>query len=380
MKKLIREKFAFGEAIATLIGTIIGAGILGVPFVIAQVGFGLGFAMLIVLGLAALLINLMFCEVVLRTRFRHQIAGYAKKYLGNFAYRFAVLAALIGGYGALTAYMIGEGAVLAALFGGDKFVYSLVFFAVCSLILLVGLNLVKVFELWMVAIFLVIILVIFGLSSSHIGLNNLMYADFSNLFVPYGVILFAYGGAASIVPLREILRKDPKKIRKAVTIGSIIPIVIYSLFALIIVGVTGLLTTEVATIGLGEKIGKSMIVFGNLFAFFAMGTSFLTIGITLKELFQFDFKFSKFTAWLSVVCIPLIIFLISARNFIHIMGVAGSLTFGLSGIILVIMYWKAKKSGDRKPEFHLPKFKIIGWLLILMFALGIVYTVYDLVV
>ena len=62
------------------------------------------------------------------------------------------------------------------------------------------------------------------------------------------------------------------------------------------------------------------------------------------------------------------------------MGVAGSLTFGLSGIILVIMYWKAKKSGDRKPEFHLPKFKLIGWLLILMFALGIVYTVYDLVV
>ena len=56
MNKFIREKFAFGEAVATLIGTIIGAGILGVPFVIAQVGFGLGFVMLIVSAAVAFLL------------------------------------------------------------------------------------------------------------------------------------------------------------------------------------------------------------------------------------------------------------------------------------------------------------------------------------
>jgi len=362
-----------------MVGTIIGAGILGVPFVIAQVGVGPGFFLLIVLGVAALLLNLMFAEVVLRTRFRHQIAGYAKKYLGNFMYRLATISILIGGYGALTAYLIGQGKVLSALFGGSEFIYSLVFFAVCALILLIGLGVVKVFELWMVAIFIVIIFIIFGFSSSSIELPNLTYTNLNNIFIPYGVILFSFGGAASIVPLREILRKRQDKVKKAVVVASVIPIAIYTLFAIIVVGVTGLATTEVATIGLGEKVGRYMLVFGNLFAFFAMGTSFLTIGETMREFFQFDFKLKKIWAWLAVIVVPLLVFLSGARDFITVMGIAGSLTFGLTGIILVLMYWKAKKYGDQKPEFSMPKYKVLGSLLIVMFVLGIVYTIFELV-
>ena len=163
----------------------------------------------------------------------------------------------------------------------------------------------------------------------------------------------------------------------AVVTGSVIPIVIYSIFAFIVVGATGIGTTEVATIGLGQKVGTLMIVFGNLFAFFAMGTSFLTIGITTKELFKYDLKFSNFLSWLVVVSVPLMIFLFSARDFIKTMSIAGGLTFGLSGVLLVLMFWKAKKMGDQKPEFSLPKFKAIGFLLIIMFVLGIGYTLYN---
>ena len=377
---MLKEKVNYWEAVATLVGTIIGAGILGVPFVIAQVGIGLGFTMLVLLGLAALLLNLMFAEVVLRTRFRHQIAGYAKKYIGKFAYRIATISILIGGYGALTAYLIGEGEVLAALFGGQSFWYSIAFFVVAGLILLVGLNLVKIFELWMVAIFLIIIVAIFAISFSAIDLSNLSYINFSKIFSPYGVILYAYGGAASVVPLREILRRKEKLVRSAVVTGSLIPMGIYIVFALIVVGVTGLATTNVATVGLGQKIGPSMIIFGNIFAVFAMGTSFLTIGITLKEFFRFDLKMKSWLAWIAVLVVPLAIFLLGSRDFIKTMGIAGSLTFGLTGIVLVFMYWLTKKHGDRKPEFSMPKFYFLGGLLIIMFVLGIGYTVYGLLI
>ncbi len=372
------KKTSFWEAVATLVGTIIGAGVLGVPFVIAQVGVLPGFIMLAILGLAAMLMNLMFAEVVLRTHFRHQIAGYAKKYLGVFAYRIATVAVLIGGYGALTAYLIGEGEVLSALFGGESFLYSLFFFVICAVVLYVGLKLVKVFELWMVAIFIIIILIIFAKSYLSIDFSNLHYVHWSKIFLPYGVILFAYGGAASVVPLREILRRREKLVPHAVAVASIIPIIIYCIFAIVVVGVTGLSTTEVGSVGLGQTIGPFMIVFGNLFAVFAMGTSFLIIGETMKEFFQFDFKMPKPAAWLSVVSIPLIIFLVGARDFIAVMSIAGSLTFGLTGILLVLMYWKAKKHGDRRPEFSLPKFKVVGLALIAMFAAGIGYAVIEL--
>ena len=71
----------------------------------------------------------------------------------------------------------------------------------------------------------------------------------------------------------------------------------YLLFALVVVGATGINTTQIATIGLGLLIGKHMILFGNLFAIFAMGTSFLTLGLALKEMYAYDYNLSNFKSW-----------------------------------------------------------------------------------
>jgi len=360
-----------------LIGTIVGAGILGLPYAVAQVGAIPGLVMLLVIGVACLLVNLMFAEVVLRTRERHQVAGCARKYLGNVAFWLANAAAIIGSYGALTVYLIGEGEVISALFGMSKTISGLVFFAVGSLILLVGLRLVKVFELWMVAAFVVVILAIVGAGAADLDLANFAHIDLSKIIIPYGVILFAYSGASSIVSLREILRRDEKKVKRAVLIGSLVPMVIYIVFAMVVVGITGSTTTPVATIGLGEKIGPAMLIFGNLFAFFAMGTSFLTVGLGLRQTFQFDLKCSEFVSWLAVVAVPLTIFLFGLRDFILAMEIAGSIAVGLTGILIVSSFVKAKKAGDREPEFSLPRMKIVRWLLVLMFALGIIYTLWN---
>jgi tyrosine-specific transport protein len=370
-------KFQYSQSIATLVGTVIGAGILGIPYAVAQVGVWPGMILLLILGLTALVLNLMFGEVVLRTRERHQVAGYAKKYLGVWAYRTEVLAMMIGSFGALVAYIIGQGEVLGALLGGDKFVLGLIFFAVGAIILFFGLEIIKVFELWMVFVFLVLVGVILGISGASASLANMQYVNLGKLFAPYGVILFAYGGVAAVVPLREILRRQEKKVKSAIMWGTLIPMIVYGLFTIIVVGVTGLKTTEVATVGLGQVIGPNMIVFGNLFAFFAMGTSFLTIGLVLKQFFQYDLKMSKHLSWLAVTTVPLIIFLISSKEFITTLGIVGSLAFGLTGIIIVFTFWKAKTKGDRGQEYNLPKLRVLGSLMIFMFVLGIIYTLWN---
>ncbi|OGF36345.1 hypothetical protein A2482_05130 [Candidatus Falkowbacteria bacterium RIFOXYC2_FULL_48_21] len=375
----MRTHTSFWEATATLIGTIVGAGILGLPYAVAQVGAIPGLLMLLLIGVASLIINLMFAEVVLRTRERHQVAGCARKYLGNIAFWLANAAAIIGSYGALTVYLIGEGEALSALFGTNKTISSLVFFAIGAFILLVGLRLVKVFELWMVAAFVVIILAIVGVGVADLNLINFAHIDLSRIIIPYGVILFAYSGASSVVSLREILRKDEKKVRRAVLIGSLVPLVIYVVFTMVVVGITGSATTPVATIGLGEKLGPAMLIFGNLFAFFAMGTSFLTVGMGLRQTFQFDLKCSKFVSWLAVIAVPLTVFLFGLRDFILAMEIAGGIAVGLTGLIIIAGFAKAKKRGDRLPEFHLPRLRVVSWLLAAMFAAGICYTLYNVI-
>lgn len=370
----------FWQATATLVGSVIGAGVLGVPFVIARTGVLPGFIILILLGCAAILLNLMFAEVVLRTHFRHQIAGYMKKYLGRTAYAFSIIALLAGCYGALTTYLIGEGEILHALFSVDKVLGSIIFFAVAALMLYFGLKLIKIFELWLVFSFLIIILGIFLFSGASIDFSNWHYINWQNSFSIYGVILFAFGGGASaVVPLREILRSDQKQVAKSVALASFIPLIIYVVFAFIVVGVTGLNTTEVATVGLGKTIGQYMLIGGNLFALFTMFTGFLTTGIILKEFFEFDMRFSRFLSWFLVIILPIMIFALGMRDFIKTMGIAGALTFGITGVLIILSFWRAKKRGDREPEFKLPKLKLVGGLMIAMFLAGLGYTIINLV-
>ena len=52
------------SSIAILIGTIIGAGIFGIPYAISKVGFGIGVIYLLVLGAVILVVTLAFGEVV----------------------------------------------------------------------------------------------------------------------------------------------------------------------------------------------------------------------------------------------------------------------------------------------------------------------------
>jgi amino acid permease len=70
------------EAAATLVGCTIGAGILGIPYVVAQAGFITGAITIILLGALMLMLNLFTGEIALRTEGDHQLPGYAERYLG----------------------------------------------------------------------------------------------------------------------------------------------------------------------------------------------------------------------------------------------------------------------------------------------------------
>src|SRR3989338_3789267 len=122
------EKRFFG-AIATLVGTTIGAGVLGIPFVVAKAGILLGLIDIIIIGAAIMMVNLYLGEVVLRTKGKHQLTGYAQKYLGNKGKSIMALTMVFSIYGALTAYIIGVGEALASVFPAvSSSEFSLMFF------------------------------------------------------------------------------------------------------------------------------------------------------------------------------------------------------------------------------------------------------------
>ena len=369
------------RASALLCGTVIGAGVLGIPYVIAQAGFLTGLLTILILGTAILFLNLFLGEIVLRTPGNHQLPGYAEKYLGKWGKRIMLLSMFAGIYGALIAYLIGEGTTLSAIFGFTPMVFSLIFFVIASIIVFICLKAITKSELIFSTIVLLIVLIIsaFAIFSGNFNLENLSTFSLSNLLIPYGVILFAFVGAAAIPEMKQCLIRDRTKLKKAIIVGSGIPIIFYLIFALATVGVTGINTTEVATIGLGETLGNSVVIFGNLFAVFAMFTSFLTLALAMKQIYMYDYKIKHLLAWALTVFVPLLVFLIGAKSFIKVIGITGAFAGGIDGVLLVLMFWQARKRGERQPEYKLGKKHLIGLLLVLIFIIGIINQIFELI-
>ncbi|MEM3154006.1 MAG: aromatic amino acid transport family protein [Candidatus Woesearchaeota archaeon] len=374
----MKKPLAYYEAIATLTGCIIGAGILGIPYVVARAGFWTGMLVIVGLGLVTLLVHLLIGEITLRTNKCMQLAGYAEKYLGWKGKYLMTTSMVIGIYGALIAYTIGIGQSVQAILGGNYWLWALLFYAMMGWLLYGGIGMLAQSELLMETvkflIFTAILVMLF--SSPHFFAERFVGFAWERLLFPFGVVLFAYIGTAAIPEIREEMKTCKLFTKRAIIIGSLIPIFVYALFTAAAVGVTGIGTTEVATIGLGMVIGGFGSVLLYAFAILAMGTSFLALGYALKEMYVVDFQLKHFEAWALTLAVPLSLLVAGVQSFVKTLEVAGVFAGGIAAITVVFMHIKARKRSERNPEFIVR----INWLgygaVIAVFAIGIVYELF----
>jgi len=366
------------EAIAIMVGTIIGAGIFGIPYVIYQAGFLTGIVLMLIIAASICLIHLYIGEIALSTEKIHQLTGYAEKYLGVKGKYAMFVSAFFGFYGALLAYIIGEGQALAALFGGNPFWYSLGFFAVAAFLVYKGMNIVKKADFFLSFLVLLIVFVIALVGAPHLNWHNLQEFNLLKILIPYGVIFFAMGGVSAVPQLREVLRGREKEMKKAIIIGTSIPLLVYLLFTFMVIGISGSMITEVATVGLGRIVGESMVLFGNLFAVFAMTTAFLTLGLALKSTYLLDFKLKPSLAWGLTVAWPFIMFILGLHGFVKVISLAGALGGSIEGLLILLIVYKLKNKRERQPEYQISKNPVLLGLLALLFVGGIVFTLWHL--
>lgn len=376
----MKNKSNLFGAIAILVGTCVGAGIFGLPYVISKVGFVVGLLYIIGLGAITLITSLAYSEVILRTNGTHQFPEYIHIYLGPRIKKLAIFTFTIGFYGALTAYLIEVGKFLFNLFGpyfgGNVTIYRIIYFLFVSLAILYGLKAVEKIEKILMFLMLLIIAILIFFSFHQIQLNNLFYLDYRYLLLPYGVILFAITGSSAIPDMKNLLDREKIKLKKAIIIGYIIPIIVYIIVILAIIGISGLNTSESAIEGLGISLGSAALIIGFVFGTITMTTSFLSLGLTLKEVYQCDFKLNKYLAWLIVILPPLIMVLLNLLTFIQIIGLTGAVIGGVDGILMISMYKKARLLGKRKPEYELKIPNFFTYLISGVFALGIIYEIY----
>ncbi|PIZ82934.1 hypothetical protein COX97_02345 [Candidatus Pacearchaeota archaeon CG_4_10_14_0_2_um_filter_05_32_18] len=368
--KLRKESVKFWSATFTLTGTVVGAGILGLPYVFSKSGFFIGLFWILFLGAVIILSKLYLGEVVLRTKETHQLPGYAGKYLGKWGKRVMVFEMIFGVYSALIAYLIGEGQSFSKLFTGSSehiLLFTIGFWLLMTLLLGEGLRGLKKVGSWGVTAVLVIVLGMFIWYFPGVKMENIYSFDVNYIFLPFGVVLFALLGFSAIPELKRELKGSEKLMKKAIFVGALIPVIVYILFSFIFVATLGKDVPEVATL----SFGKIVLFLG----VFTMLTSYFVLSFALKDMFKFDFNYSKAKTFILVSILPLLIFTIlyylDLLEFVGILGFAGVISAGVTGILIALMNLKAKKKGNRKPEYSMRINKLIVILIIAVFVLGV---------
>lgn len=349
----------FVLSVSTMVGTIIGAGIFGIPYVISKSGVIPGVFFFILLGGVVTLLHLLYGEICLRTSEKHRIVGYAKIYLGGWGKAIASLSLIVVLGGTLLAYLILAGEFLSIIFSSvlpvSSTVFSLFFLMVCGACIAKGRQLITKAELLLNLGLIGAVAVILFLSFFRIHATNFQFLNVDSAFLPYGVILFTLIGWEAIPEIASFLKDTQSRVRleKVIITATGIATILSFVFAFAVLGVSGSATSSNAFSGfipiLGERIAAVVVMFG----VFAITSSFLVLGNYLKNSLRHDFGIPTFPSVFMTLALPLIPFLLGVREFIGVIGTIGVLIGVLEGLMIIRIFQKAKIKGDRVPEYSL---------------------------
>ncbi|OGY39130.1 MAG: hypothetical protein A2391_00655 [Candidatus Brennerbacteria bacterium RIFOXYB1_FULL_41_13] len=373
-----KQKLVFFEAVFLLVGTIIGAGYLTLPFSFFKAGIFANLFWLLFLGFFITLLHLFYAEIVLATKEHHRFPGYVGLYLGKFAKSLATVSFVAGVFGSLLIYLLLGSHFSKLLLGSflngfniDERLITFIFGFVVSLLVMLKINLSAKINFGITVVTLSLFLLVSGFASMKINAANFFIVPNESFFFPFGLILFALVGSFIIPEITKLLEVEKQKkslIKPVIITGTVIPVAIYFFFATSIFGASGQHTTKEAISGLVNFLPPPLVFGGMLLAFLEIITSYIAFGINTVETLRKDFGFSKFLAKLATVLLPLGFFILGVKDFLGVMGFMGSILTTIDSILLALVYLSLKSNlpGYKNQVISAPKPVVFALILVLV--------------
>jgi len=352
----------FGSALI-IAGTTIGAGMLAMPLTSAGIGFG--YTVFLLVGLWALLVysGLLFVEVYQTAdRLNDGVATLAEKYFGITGRVLATFSLLILLYALSAAYITGGGSLLSGLptaFGFESLSSEL------SIIL---------FTAFAFVLFMML---------PKVSVDNLMALPLDYAFVISAAPIFftSFGFHIIMGSVNSYLDGSVTQFRKAILIGTAIPLVAYLIWQLATHGVLSqnefvqLLQADPTLNGLvnaTRQITNSHIMgeIVRVFSALALITSFLGVMLGvfegLGDLFKrYKLPHNRLTLTVAAFTPPLAFALYYPEGFIAALSYAGLLCAFYCLILPIGLAWKTRQANPNLP------YRVIGGNVTLMIALVI---------
>ena len=353
-------------AIFIVSGTTIGAGMLGMPPATGYIGFIPAIIAFIVCWLIMLVSAYFFLDVNLSIKGEVNLISMSRHTLGIGGQALSWVCYLLLLYTLTAAYIAGSAPLFQSLI---EFLFHrslpnwLSFFALPCLfggfVYLGTLGVDLINRLLIVGLILSYLLLT-GFLPKHLDLALLSYINFKPMLLALPLIIAAFGYHIVIPSLTTYLQHDRKKLRRILLIGSLLPLVIYVLWELFVLGIVPLegrfslsqawINGQSATYPLTHIITTPWIKTGaSCFAFFAITTSFLGVTLSLSDFLTDGFKIKKswegrLLAFLLTFVPPLIFVFTYPQGFLIALNYAGALVAILLIFLPSLMAWQLKHS------------------------------------
>ena len=329
------------RATLALMGTIIGAGIFGVPAMMGAWGIPLATAAFALVTAIVLAVHLFMAEAVIGEGRDMRLAGLAWKRLGPAGGIVAGLAQTLQVFGSNLAYLILGGSFLSviALKIGitiPLLTWQVLFWVGGTVAVLVGLKSLAKIEAFLTWLLIAVMILIIGTVAGRMDFGLLLSGPVGITFEPYGVFLFALLGLNVIPEMEHLVDGHRGDLRLAVVRGTLASAALTYVFGisawLASSGTLGREATDLVAL-LPPVLSLAIPVFG----FLAVATSYVTTAYDLGSMFYLDNHFPAWLAWTTVLGVPLALLFLTERDFLQTIGLVGAVFSALAAIMAVLV-------------------------------------------
>jgi amino acid permease len=160
----------------------------------------------------------------------------------------------------------------------------------------------------------------------------------------YGMVMYALWTFYSVPQIVKGLGPDRRGAVRAILTGLGINGVLTAAVALVALGISAEVT-QVAIIGITDRIGPWVGMIGSLFIVFALVTSYWSVSLALADILRERTGLSVKVAWLLATLPSLLILWVGAWQFLEWLRLAAGATAIVVVLITIPMYRQARQTG-----------------------------------
>lgn len=369
-------------------GTTIGVGMLALPVVTGPGGFFPSILVYLVCWAFMLCTGLLLLEVCSWMPPDSNLITMAGKLLGKPGQIICWLVYLFLFEMVMIAHVVGGGGITHDILSGSLGVVpsTILYLILFSPIVYLGTKMVDrlnliIFSGVLISYFLFIVVAV-----KHVDLSRLTHAHWGKIWLAIPVLFTAFTYQVIIPTLVTYMKRDIKKVRKAILFGTSIPLIVYLIWQILILGIIpiegpyGLIEAakngQNAVTPLKHFVGNPYVVgIGKAFAFFTMTASYIALALAFLDFLADGLKIKKKGMKKVFLCLlvfipPLAISLINPNIFLVALGYAGGISCAiLFGIYPPLMAWIGRYHKGYKDGKQVPGGKIFLAMLMLLIVL-----------